>query len=348
MRLNNLILQNFRSYEKWEIDVLPDLVRIEGPNGAGKTNLLEAIYLLSTGKSFRADLEAEMLKHGESFMKVIGQVEAQEKTKLEVILNDGSMGGMRKKFLINDIPRRMVDFFGRLSSVLFGPWDMELLDGSPGKRRNFLDFVLSQTDREYRRSLVSYEKGIRQRNKLLENIREGRARRAHLMFWDSLVIKNGNYLSDRRREFFDFMNGLSGFGSGLYEFFYDRSEISMNRLEQYANEEVAAGVTLVGPHRDDFVVKQKMKDDFWGDVSKFGSRGEQRMAVLWLKFGEIEYIERKLGVRPILLLDDIFSELDAKHRNIVMEIVGKQQTIMTSAEASMVPEVSSSQLIELP
>ncbi len=338
-------LHNFRSYNRVEFEFDPETTVVIGPNGSGKTNMLEAIYMIATGKSFRAEMEAEVIRYGEGF----GRIEAEIRIKpqitspksqikrLEILVSDGSQEFPRKRFLVNGVSRRMIDFVGNLRAVLFGPWDMELLDGSPGKRRRYLDMVLSQVDREYGRSLISYEKGIRQRNKLLESIREGFASRTQLSFWDKLVIRNGNYITDKRAEFIDFLVNRVGQPIEL-GMEYDKSEISEARLAQYENEEVAAAVTLVGPHRDDFVVAQatNLKSQATKDVAKFGSRGEQRMAVLWLKMGELDFIESKTGERPLLLLDDIFSELDQKHRMVVCGMVGSQQTIITAADEHLV------------
>ncbi len=328
MILQQVKLQNFRSYTKKDFGF--DLITIiVGENGSGKSNLLEAIYLLATGKSFRADLESEMINYSQAVGSVEGQFQYGENIK--IVLTDGSMVGTRKKFLVNGVSRRMIDTVGKLRAVLFSPQDLELVTGSPSARRRYLDFVISQVDREYRRSLISYEKGLRQRNKLLEMIREGLGQRNQLFFWDKLLIKNGDYLTMKRREY------LASF-SGVYEVVYDASIISETRLKQYETEEVAAAATLVGPHRDDFVINLHGRD-----VSKYGSRGEQRMAVLWLKTGELHYLNS--DTKPALLLDDIFSELDHKHRQEVETIVTQHtqnggQVVMTSADEHLLPEIS--------
>ncbi len=348
MYVQSVNLQNFRSYEKRKFEFVMRNV-IVGANGAGKSNLIEVIYLLATGKSFRADHDREMIAHGQQFSILNFQfLINSEILNFQISITD------RKKFEINGIPRRQIDFVGRVRAVMFGPADMDLVSGSPSVRRRYLDFVISQVDREYRRSLVSYEKGLRQRNKLLDLIRDGLAARNQLFFWDRLLVKDGQYLTDKRAEFL----ATTGFS-------YDKSEISEARLAQYAASEVAAGSTLVGPHRDDFIFKTSpltplLNSGEGRDVSKFGSRGEQRMAVWWLKQKEIEYLtnnqetdSKKQTIPnkqfPILLLDDIFSELDHKHREEVIEFVGKYpgQVIMTSADEHMVPEMDNTLIIKL-
>ncbi|KKU28744.1 MAG: replication and repair protein RecF protein [Candidatus Amesbacteria bacterium GW2011_GWA2_47_11b] len=328
--LTKIHLQNFRSYEKRSFSFGEKTV-IVGENGSGKSNLMEAVYMLATGKSFRADREDEMLKYGEGFFRVIGQIRQMGQIgQMEITMADA-----RKRFLINGVPRRQIDFVGKMRAVLFCPQDMELVTGSPGGRRRYLDFVISQMDREYRRCLISYEKGLRQRNKLLEMIREGLAQRSQLFFWDKLLIKNGEYITLKRGEYLE----------GLAE--YDKSVISEARLKQYEVEEVAAAATLVGPHRDDFVVNIDGRD-----VSKYGSRGEQRMAVLGLKEKEIEYLffdSAQDSQQPLLLLDDILSELDHKHRDEVQKMVKDYpgQVIMTTVDDLLPPGVGELDVIRL-
>jgi DNA replication and repair protein RecF len=317
MTLSDLTLTHFRSYTKHSFTFSPTTTLIVGPNTAGKTNILEALMLLSTGKSFRADSDREMIQWRAEFARVKGAV---GDTTSEVLLTS------TKKYLVNGIPRRQIDFVGNLRAVLFWPEHLELITDSPSLRRKYLDGVLVQVDREYRRNLLSYERGLRQRNRLLDLINEGKAHHHQLQFWDQLLIKAGGYLTDKREEFIDFINQCP-MPNAQCQIKYDKSVISESRLQQYKDEEVAAKATLVGPHRDDFLVTKKDLD-----LSKYGSRGEQRLAILWLKLAELAYIEQKTGERPLLLLDDIFSELDKKNRLFVMDTIGKQQTIITSTE----------------
>ena len=168
---------------------------------------------------------------------------------------------------------------------------------------------------------------------MLLRIREEGLSRSQLLFWDKLLIKNGDYISSKREEFIDYVNQTKGLKGISFCVYYDKSSISEARLEHYAQEEVAAATTLVGPHRDDFIFQvfedgEKNKRD----LARFGSRGEQRMGVLWLKLAELSYIEKVTNEKPTLLLDDIFSELDHEHRDIVFEKSKDQQTIITTAD----------------
>lgn len=346
MEIQQLTLSAFRNLPHKKFDFSKKIVVIVGPNASGKTNILEAINLLSSGKSFRAGREEEMIKNGDELTRVQGQARNNEPIKLEVVVTRGQLDGKkvgRKKFLVNGVAKRLYNFTGSLKTVLFGPWDMVLVTESPSVRRKFLDIVLSQVDREYRRSLLSYEKGVRQRNKLLERIRDGQAGRSQLLFWNNLLIKNGNYITAKRAEFIDFVNMTPDLEWEV-SIDYDQSIISEGRVEKYAEEEVAAATTLVGPHRDNFVFKATKGRN----LATYGSRGEQRMAVLWLKLAELLFIEGKTGQRPVLLLDDIFSELDHEHREIVMNVIDKQQTILTTADPHTIEEWrKSAQVVEL-
>lgn len=346
-------LQNFRNFNELTLNFSSGVTVILGPNASGKTNILEALYLLSTGKSFRARLEEEMINYGGQVARVKGTV-VDEKggsntgpaiTSLEVILTRGKIkvgddpekiqNIPRKTLIKNGVSKRLIDFAGKLKVVLFGPWDLDLVTQSPSLRRKFLDTVLSQVDREYRRASLSYEKGLRQRNRLLQRIRDEGVPRTQLAFWNQLLVKNGNYISDKRGEFVSFANKSRGFLDQDFSLIYDASAISSARLERYKEEEVSAATTLVGPHRDDIIFEMrsgKSSKDGKIDLARFGSRGEQRMGVLWLKMAELAFIEKVTNEKPTLLLDDIFSELDHEHREVVFEVSKGQQTVISTAD----------------
>jgi len=363
MILNSLSLKNFRNFAKKEIVFSEKSNLIVGPNASGKTNILEAIYLLATGKSFRVkSTESEAISYGEEIARVLGKIEGPafakatagkqegqgEQEELEIILTTGEVSGekvAKKKYLVNGVAKRAFDFVGNLKAVYFGPEDLELITDSPSLRRKYLDSVLSQTDKEYARASLSYEKGLRSRNRLLEEMREsGIVDRRRLYFWDQLLIKNGNIITKIRQEYLDFLNSRGEFeGVGKFEVEYNRSTISAERLNQYSQEEIFAGVTLVGPHRDDFFIRiMNYESRIMGgearNLSVFGSRGEQRLAILWLKLGEMAFIKEKTKSFPVLLLDDIFSELDVGHRQLVLQVIDDQQTIITSTDLGRVEE----------
>jgi len=342
--IDNIKLTNFRNFDKKVLEFSKKITVIVGPNGVGKTNILESLFLLSTGKSFKAKLESESINYDENLARVIGTV---GETKLEAVLTKDVDGWPKKRLLINGVPKRSIDFAGNFKVVLFGPWDMDLVTESPSIRRKFLDTVLSQIDKEYRRSVLSYDKGLRQRNKLLWSIRETGASRSQLLFWNQLLIKNGDYISNKREEFINFVNSTPSLNDQKLELVYDRSVISEGRLEQYKNEEVASATTLVGPHRDDFIFKVALEKDKFRELAAYGSRGQQRMGVFWLKLAELAFVELQSGEKPTLLLDDIFSELDHEHRDLVVKVAGRQQTIITTADEHFVEDFKTDNLIKL-
>src|SRR5258708_6677771 len=232
--ISKIRLQNFRNLKDDVWQFSSGVTVIIGPNAAGKTNLLESVFLLATGKSFKASVENELININKDFTRIKGMID--EEVKLEIIISKIN----HKKLLVNGVPKRLIDFSGNLKIVLFAPHDLDLVTSSPSLRRKFLDNILSLTNREYHRAILSYEKGLRARNKLLFRIREENLSRTQLIFWNQLLIKNGNYISFCRKEFIEFVNDNNDKTMGQYKIEYDESVISPARLEKYANEEIAS------------------------------------------------------------------------------------------------------------
>ncbi len=343
--LKNISIQNFRNYKKAVFDFSEQTTLIVGKNTAGKTNIIEAIFLLSTGKSFRAQIDPQMLLFGEEIGRVKG---SSDGSLLEVILTAGSVGGQRtlpKRFLVNGVAKRRIDFEGILNVVLFSPQDLEIIIGTPSLRRGFLDDVLEQVDRDYRIALLEYSKALKQRNALLSLAKDtGRRADEQFEYWDDLLITNGSLLISKREELIERINSAK---KDIFDFqiAYDKSTISKERLLQYEEAEVGAGVTLVGPHRDDFYLTIDLaKPDLASqgktdqDLRFFGSRGQQRLAILQLKILQLQIIEETLEKKPILLLDDIFSELDSEHIDLVWSLNHGGQTIITTTHEEFKPK----------
>lgn len=354
--LQNLTLQNFRNYSRRKFDLpvgkagfSPNATLIVGPNAIGKTNILEAIYLLATGRSFRAELEKEVIKdypttglpstdyRTKSVARIFGET---DKNELEIIWDGRER--FSKTYKVNGVGKRQVDFVGNLRAVLFSPLDLEIVIDSPSVRRKYLDLVLTQTSKEYRLAVHVYERALKQRNRILKWAREQglgpRQIREQLDYWNNLLINNGKIIHIKRKEYLDF---LSEFQHSIFnvQLHYDHSIISEERLAKYESEEIGAATTLVGPHRDDFSIHNVSitnKKEHVRDVRLFGSRGEQRMAVFEMKLGELAYIKEITGENPILLLDDIFSELDHSNRHLLLKVIPKQQTIMTTTDLHLV------------
>lgn len=360
--LEKIYLKNFRNFSEGRLFEFSDKKTvIVGPNATGKTNILEAINLLATGKSFRANRQEEMMGHKNEITRVKGLIKNNkndyevEETKLEVVLTRGVVNiaenkkqkAPKKRLLVNSVPKRLVDFAGVFKTVIFAPQDMDLVSGSPSLRRSFLDAVLYQADREYRRTSISYKKAVRRRNKILLKIREGQGKRSELTFWNKLLIKNGDYIALKRQEFIDFVNNSEKLPDLKLRIVYDKNAISESRLEKYKNEEIYAATTLVGPHRDDFNVQMKNGSGSHRNIDSFGSRGQQRMGILWIKVSELKFLKDVTKEKPTLLLDDIFSELDHKHREIVFSVLGQYQSVITTADPHYLQGIKEVEKIDL-
>lgn len=330
MLLKQLSLQNFRSYQKATYNFSKDTTVIVGRNTAGKTNLLEAMYMFGVGKSFRAEKEKELIRFGEKIARITSILKdvTEEKT-LEILIVEKGEGAPTKKFSVNGVAKPRAHFCGNFPVVLFAPADLELITGGPSLRRSFLDDVLIQTDYEYRVVLIAYGKALRQRNALLSLTKETGVRREdQFAYWDEELITNGQSITKKRAAFIGSLNAAK---KDIFDFLlaYDNSEISTERLLQYKDAEVGAGVTLVGPHRDEVLFYFKKAGEN-REVKHFGSRGQQRLVVLQLKLLSLNFLKERLGQDPTLLLDDIFSELDEGHIALVSEMIGHQQTVLTT------------------
>lgn len=333
MFLKKLNLTNFRNYSNLELDFDHRPTILVGNNAAGKSNILEAIYLLSTTKSLRVETEDELIKQGEEFARVEGFLENSGDSELLVIIQRPSEEiTFKKKVLVNGISRRVIDFIGNLPAVIFYPSDINMVTGSPSLRRWHLDLALAPIDPVYKKALTSYEQFLIARNRVLKRIREGQGGVDELRFWTEGLVEQGKAVSVKRKDFFEFINALDK-PLGEFMFRYNPSELSVERLMETNGREVAAAATLIGPHRDDFDILLEERN-----LAHFGSRGEQRTATLAFKLSQLEYMAEVLGQRPVLLLDDVFSELDANHRAHVVEVVGKQQTIIATVELENIPQ----------
>jgi DNA replication and repair protein RecF len=326
--VKKVLFQDFRIFNQQEIS-LSETTLLSGKNGVGKTSVMEGIYLLSHGDSFRASLIDDMIAFEKELSRVGGKINGDV---LEITLTRGKIQGKRtlkRHFSLNGAKKRKKDFIGQFFAVSFRPEDMRLIEGSPGRRRTFLDSILSTTDRNYAHSLHTYEQALKRINKLFELVREGVQPRSVLQYWEMMLAKHGVYLQEKRHDFFNFLRTVSfPFDFNIK---YLISEINEEEIESHRDRAIAAGFLLKGPHKDDFQVLfagKKLKDR---DVSAFGSRGQQRLGVLWLKLGELQFVEDVQKQKPIFLLDDIFSELDEEAQNMVLELVNKYQTVITTA-----------------
>ena len=355
MYLKHLSLQNFRNYVRLEMDFGAGVTVLQGENAQGKTNLLEAISYLSTTRSIRAGTEKELinwlvLSEPMPFARAVGTIQAdgQEKeVSITLLLSNGNQN-VRKQVRLNGVPRRAMDVVGTIATVLFLPQDINLVRGAPSERRRFLDVAICQIDHLYCRALSRYNKVMAQRNALLRAIREGESHQDELFPWDEWLVEHGSTILERRERFIRSLAPIAramhfalSAGDELLTLEYlpgidrwDESEGAESTfralLEENRGREIAAGMSLFGPHRDDFRFLVSGRD-----LRTYGSRGQQRTAALALRLSQVEVMTDELGTAPLLLLDDVMSELDADRRGAVLDVLESvQQAIVTTTDWS--------------
>lgn len=324
-----------------------------GKNAQGKTNLLESFSVLATGRSVRAARDAELIRWGTEQARIVAEIARELGTvRLEMQLRPG----VAKRLLVNGNPvRRLADLFGYLNVVSFTPDDLQLVKGSPSYRRQFLDYEIAQVSPAYRDHLGRFNRVLRQRNSLLKAIAEGLAKPDALEPWEAQFVEHGSRVIVKRAEM---IATLSPFATRIHEritqgqerltlqyrpFFLEDEEIAgpemadLNWIRRRFQEKLAElrriewqrGTSMVGPQRDDlrFLINDV-------DTRIFGSQGQQRTTVLSCKLAEIEYMEEQTGETPLLLLDDVMSELDTSRRSFLVDVVeDRVQTFITTAHA---------------
>lgn len=363
MRLTHLTLHNFRNYVRLDLDLSPGVTILQGDNTQGKTNLLEAIYYLATTRSPHAGAERELVnwlaveQEPLPYARLVGRVErGTAELTIEITLTQQPNNGerYRKQMRLNGVNKRAMDMLGQLNVVLFLPDDIALVFGSPSRRRRYLNATLCQIDSVYCRALSHYNRVVTQRNALLRDLRERGGDPGQLAFWDRRLVEHGAYLVFRRREALNDLDRLAHLvhsdltdGAERLHLRYQPSvegltegdvaavgEAFHTQLTALRQREVAAGMTLVGPHRDEvrFII-----DDV--DAGVYGSRGQQRTAALALKLAEVDLMRQETGERPVLLLDDVLSELDPHRRRFLIRCLsdGPQQALITTADLNAVP-----------
>jgi DNA replication and repair protein RecF len=368
MHVPSLSLREFRTYHRLDLALPTGTTLIYGPNAAGKTSLLESLFFLATTRSPRAGADRELVRWEAEpqlgtppFARVAAEVVRVEgTTRLEVIVQrradeDGDLLAASQKLIrVDGKPVRAIDFVGRLRVVLFTPADLALVDGSPAERRRFLDLTLSQLDPQYVRLLAHYNKVVQQRNSLLRSSRERqrsvKAVSDDLLFWDKELVTAGSYVLAERMRAVNELNAIVGplfcsitdgdvpllisYRSTLAGLAgdQDRKTLAQQMSQQLVAaraEELARGATTIGPHRDDLVFSLRERD-----LGTYGSRGQQRSTTLALKLGEAALMRARTGDAPVLLLDDMLSELDATRRAHLLAAVatGEQQTLISATD----------------
>ncbi len=343
MRLTEINLKNFRNYTQVSVQTDADLVLILGDNAAGKTNLLESIYFLSRLKSFRAPDEM-LVNHTEDYFSIKGKFYEDE---LETVVQKNPV--VKRGFKINSQKTKR-SLWRVYAVVLFVPNDLNLFSLGPSARRKFLDEILSQKSQEYALAQVSLEHVLKQKSALLDQLNQGLGNVSELEFWNEQLADASAVIEAHRRDFIDFINqkinsvniNLTGFGSKLEVKFRQqaltRSEF-LASLTQHQTAEIRSCQNLVGPHRDDFIIEKGGIENIYNS-----SRGELRAHILSLKLLQAEYLVEG-DKKPIILLDDVFSELDETRRTKLIETLQGHQIFITSTEEHHLPQVDKQTLV---
>lgn len=336
MSVSKLTLTNFRSHRERDFEFDSTTTLIVGPNGSGKTNILEALHVLATTKSFRARDEA-LVAHNASYYRIMANI---NNTTLQLAYQ--SEPTKTKQASLGKTKRSLRDHIGSLPVVLFEPGDLNLLTGPPKARRAYIDTILCQTNKTYFIALAEYRRALSQRNALLDA--KNYPDLAVLFAWNVRLAGPAYVMHAERKRFLDYLSTevartyqlIAGRKHSI-EVRYEPSPSNLleyteasilDWLEQNANRDVAAGFTTGGPHRDDFTVIFDNKP-----ISQVASRGEHRSVVLALKLAELGYQAQHANTPPLFMLDDVFSELDANRRAFLLQSIGDFQTIVTTTEA---------------
>lgn len=332
MIVKSLELNNYRNYKTLTIDFEKGTNILYGNNAQGKTNILEAIYLSGTTKSHKGSKDREIIQFGEDESHIRTFVEKQGKQfQIDMHLKKHRTKGIA----INRIPiKKASELFGILNIVFFSPEDLNIIKNGPQERRRFIDIELCQLDKIYLSDLTKYNKILNQRNRLLKDIYFKPELKDTLSVWDNQLIEYGRKIIHSRRKFVNQLNEIvtkihSSISGGKEEMIltYEpniREEIFEEELNKVQEKDLKLGQTTTGPHRDDlsFTIHGV-------DIRRFGSQGQQRTSALSLKLAEIELVKEIIKDTPVLLLDDVLSELDSSRQNYLLNNIQDIQTIIT-------------------
>ena len=339
MKVTSLSVFNFRNWTDGKIDLDDKINILVGDNAQGKTNLIEAIYFCCIGKSLRTK-DKELVQFEKENAKITLNIKKQfSKTKIEVYL----FKKQKKSVKIDGIPiNRIGQLMGEVNMVYFSPDELKLIKETPEDRRKFLDIHLSQMDKSYFYQLGVYNKILNSRNKLFKTAKSKEDLMDTVPIWNEKLSECASKIIEKRLEFIE---NIKPIVKNVHSFLSDNTEVIdlaycsnisvdknikkqiLEKLENDFEKECALGYTCTGPHRDDIKISLNGKD-----VKNFASQGQQRSCALSLKLSEIELIKAQIGEAPILLLDDVFSELDLKRRQKLLSFVKDIQTIITCTD----------------
>lgn len=332
MIIKSIELSNFRNYEHLDISFDEGTTILYGDNAQGKTNILEAAYVSGTTKSHKGSRDKEMIRFDEteSHIKTIVQKNDRD-YQIDIHLKKNKAKGIA----INKVPiKKAADLFGILNIIFFSPEDLNIIKNGPAERRHFIDAELCQLDKIYLSDLTNYNKALNQRNKLLKDLYYHPNLKETLPVWDMQLIRYGRKIIERRRRFIQELNEIvsdihqkisGGKEEMILNYEPDIEDIFFeDELIRAKERDLKYAQTSVGPHRDDLKITVNSID-----VRKYGSQGQQRSCALSLKLSEIKLVEQTIHDQPVLLLDDVLSELDQNRQNYLLQAIDETQTIIT-------------------
>ncbi len=368
MRINKLTLTNFRNYQEQKIEVASGTNVFIGKNAQGKTNILEAIYLCTCARSHRTGKDIELIKDGKDFYQIDLEFESDQKLQQSIKIQYSVKPRMQREIYYCGLKQdKISDFFGLFHAVIFAPEDLMLIKEGPAIRRRFLDVLISQIKPRYFKNLQVYQHALKQRNVLLKTLKEMEIERKtnpqnfkeemysfndiQLDIWTEKISEVQAQIIKTREEYIQKLEELAkkalfkiSDGKEIFEIKYktvssintqeDESDIYQSLLSRYKkqkHDDIFRGNTTSGIHRDDlelFVNENLLKER--------GSQGQQRSAVLALKLAELEILEMETGEKPVLLLDDVMSELDEKRREHLLQAFEENQVFITCTELSQI------------
>jgi DNA replication and repair protein RecF len=377
MYIRSLSLTNFRNYPELELELPARVVLLHGSNAQGKTNLLEAIYYLATSRSPQTRTDYELMNWSADqgdlvpYVRLAADVMTGDRARqIEIVIQmdptresaAAKRSRSRKQIRVDRAKRRALDLIGQVNVVLFMPQDMALVDGPPSGRRRYLDVALCQVDPEYCRALSSYNRVLAERNALLRQWHQRRTDPDEMSYWNDQLVGFGVTVVHRRRGAVAELNEratdlharLSG-GAERLQLVYqptfpvqpeDTKEGILgayrSMLDQHRQREIERGATLIGPHRDEmrFVINNEI------DLGRFGSRGQQRTAVVALKLAEVAWMRQRTGEWPILLLDEVLAELDSQRRDFLLaQVDGVEQALITTTDPAFFDETLLAEMV---
>lgn len=336
MRLRKISLKNFRNFSNRSFSLNPFITIIIGKNSVGKTNLLEAIYFISSTQGFREEKIEELIMYNEKMLEIEAFFfENNEEFKSRIVIEKKAYSN-EKHIFINKLKRSLNFYLSQIPPiVIFSPSFLFLIDGEIEKRRKYFDKIISSFDREYKKKLINYESALKKRNKILEKEKDLQRLKDQLPFWDEYLINQATYLTKKREDLVIFYNQHQQIDHYFFNINYQKSDISKKRLEETFEKQLLHKKTIIGPQRDIYEF-YLLKDNLKKNIHRFGSRSEQRLTLFWLILNQLKIYEKKLKKKPILLLDDIFSELDLDNQHLILKLIHQYQTIITTTQPEII------------